>query len=62
MPRAAFCLRCGARQAVEAVCGRCGEKIVLPIHFFPDGTPPAKDLFCTNCGAAVGGVARGATT
>jgi len=39
--------------AVEAVCGRCGEKTVLPVHFFPDGTPPAKDLYCTNCGAAV---------
>lgn len=51
VPRAAFCLRCGARQAVEATCGRCGEKTVLPVHFFPDGTPPAKELFCTNCGA-----------
>jgi hypothetical protein len=57
VPRAAFCLRCGARQAVEAVCGRCGEKTVLPVHVFPDGTPPAKELFCTNCGAPAGGVA-----
>jgi hypothetical protein len=55
VPRAAFCLRCGARQAVEAVCGRCGEKTVLPVHLFPDGTPPAKALYCTNCGAAVSG-------
>jgi prepilin-type N-terminal cleavage/methylation domain-containing protein len=55
VPRAAFCLQCGARQAVEAVCGRCGEKSVLPVHFFPDGAPPAKALYCTNCGAAVSG-------
>jgi hypothetical protein len=59
VPRAAFCLRCGARQAVEAVCGHCGEKTVLPVHLFPDGTPPAKDLFCTNCGAPVSGSKSG---
>jgi len=53
VPRATFCQRCGARQAVEATCGQCGEKTVLPVHFFPDGVPPAKELYCTRCGAGL---------
>jgi hypothetical protein len=51
--RAAFCQKCGARQAVDVQCAQCGERTVLPIHFFADGIPPAKTLFCKNCGTSL---------
>jgi prepilin-type N-terminal cleavage/methylation domain-containing protein len=51
---APFCSNCGARQAVEAACGHCGAKSTLPMHLLPAGTAVVP-LFCTHCGAAIGG-------
>jgi prepilin-type N-terminal cleavage/methylation domain-containing protein len=59
VPRATFCQQCGSRQAVEATCGQCGVKSVLPVHFFPEGVPPAKQLFCSSCGAPMTGMIPG---
>lgn len=55
VPQAAFCQQCGARQAVEIACDQCGVKTILPSHFFADGIPPARPLYCTSCGAGLGG-------
>jgi Prokaryotic N-terminal methylation motif len=59
VPRATFCQQCGSRQAVEATCGQCGVMSVLPVHFFPEGVPPAKQLFCSSCGAPMTGMIPG---
>ena len=59
VPRSTFCQQCGARQAATVKCGRCGEKTVVPIHLFPNGKPPAAELFCTTCGTTIGGAISG---
>jgi hypothetical protein len=53
VPRAGFCQRCGVRQAMDVACRQCGDRTVLPVHYVPDGVLPAKELFCTRCGASL---------
>ena len=57
-PRAPFCLHCGSVQPVKVVCPGCGEKDVLPLHFFPEGIPPTRELFCTRCSTVLTGMVR----
>jgi hypothetical protein len=58
IPRAPFCQQCGSVQPVDIVCPECGEKNSLPVHFFPEGVPPFKALFCTRCGALLTALVR----
>lgn len=58
VPKAPFCQQCGCEQPVVIVCPECKEKNVLPVHFFPEGVPASKELFCVGCGAVLTAMVR----
>jgi competence protein ComGC len=56
VPGAPFCMLCGAVQPVVIACPACGDRNALPLHLFPAGVAPSRELFCTRCGAELTGL------